>query len=632
MKIFKWLVALLVTLALVACGGGGGNPGTVAGGSNVPDKTLVPASVEVLASSTMLQSTGETVDITAFVKTSGNAAIANQVVTFNADSGLLQAVSATTDDNGVASAKLAAGSNKANRDIVVKVTSGGVSGQVVVSVKGIQLALAGELALKLGTSTKYTLKLVDGTGKAVSGAPVAVSSALGNALSEGSVTTDAAGTATFVYTATKAGDDMITAQSLGTSVQQTVVVSAVDLAFVSPAASTLIPVGTTQIFTMRYLNGGSGVAGKMVSFSTTRGGLVSSSTAVTNASGEASVSVSSSSAGPATVVAVIDGVGRASISADFIAQTPSAIVMQSSLGAIPPNSSGSSSSQSTIEATVRDAAGNLVTGKAVNFNIVSDVSGGYLSTATVNTDQYGKAKVQYVAGTSSTAADGVVISGTVVGTSIASNVKLTVNAKALFINIAYGNTMTNLDETTYSKPFSIYVTDATGNAVGNQQVTVSVIPNSYMKGWLALQASAGWSYSSGAPTFFCRNTDTNRNGIYDPAVFEDANGNGVWDTGELRETSPLKPGNVVVASPGLLTTDSSGRATFALQYGEQYALWVNVDLTAKSVVAGTESRTTQSFLLSMLADDATDTKSTPANAISPFGTGFSLTGVAEPCP
>lgn len=632
MKIFKWLVALLVTLALVACGGGGGNPGTVAGGSNVSDKTAVPASVEVLTSSTTLQSTGETVDITAFVKTSGNVAIANQVVTFNADSGLLQNVTATTDSNGVASAKLAAGSNKANRDIVVKVTSGGVSGQVVVSVKGIQLALAGELALKLGTSTKYTLKLVDGTGKAVSGAPVAVSSALGNALSEGSVTTDAAGTATFVYTATKAGDDMITAQSLGTSVQQTVVVSAVDLAFVSPAASTLIPVGTTQIFTMRYLNGGSGVAGKMVSFSTTRGGLVSSSTAVTNASGEASVSVSSSSAGPATVVAVIDGVGRASISADFIAQTPSAIVMQSSLGAIPPNSSGSSSSQSTIEATVRDAAGNLVTGKAVNFNIVSDVSGGYLSTATVNTDQYGKAKVQYVAGTSSTAADGVVISGTVVGTSIASNVKLTVNAKALFINIAYGNTMTNLDETTYSKPFSIYVTDATGNAVGNQQVTVSVIPNSYMKGWLALQASAGWSYSSGAPTFFCRNTDTNRNGIYDPAVFEDANGNGVWDTGELRETSPLKPGNVVVASPGLLTTDSSGRATFALQYGEQYALWVNVDLTAKSVVAGTESRTTQSFLLSMLADDATDTKSTPANAISPFGTGFSLTGVAEPCP
>ena len=641
MKIFKWLVALWVTLALAACGGGGGSAGTVAGGSNVSDKTVVPASVEVLASNTTLQSTGETIDITAFVKTSGNVAIAKQVVTFNADSGLLQNVSATTDDNGVASAKLAAGSNKANRDIVVKVTSGGVSGQVVVSVKGIQLALAGELALKLGASTKYTLKVVDGTGKAVPGAPLALSSSLGNALSEGTVTTDAAGTATFTYTATKAGSDTITAQSLGTSVQQTVVVSAVDLAFVSPAASTPIPVGTTQIFTMRYLSGGSGVAGKTVSFSTTRGVLVSSATAVTNASGEASVSVSSNSAGPATVVAVIDGVGRASIAADFIAQTPSTIVVQSSLGAIPPNSSGSNSSQSTIEATVRDAGGNLVTGKAVNFNIVSDVSGGYLSTATVNTDQYGKAKVQYVAGTSSTAADGVVISGTVAGTGIVSNVKLTVNAKALFINIAYGNTMTNLDETTYSKPFSIYVTDATGNPVGNQQVTVSVIPNSYMKGFLSVQKDT-WNYDIGdaskspvvppSPTFACRNTDINRNGIYDPSLFEDANGNGVWDAGELRETSPLKPGNVVVATPGLLTTDSSGRATFSLQYGEQYALWVNVDLTAKSVVAGTESRTTQSFLLSMLVDDATDIKSTPANAISPFGTGFSLTGVAEPCP
>lgn len=631
MKIFKWLAALLVTLALVACGGGGGSAGMVAGGSNVPDKTLVPASVEVLASNTTLQSTGETVDITAFVKTSGNVAIANQVVTFNADSGLLQNVSATTDNNGVASAKLAAGSNKANRDIVVKVTSGSVSGQVVVSVKGIQLALAGELALKLGASTKYTLKVVDGTGKAVSGASVALSSSLGNALSESAVTTDASGTATFTYTATKAGDDTITAQSLGTSVQQPVVVSAVDLAFVSPAASTLIPVGATQIFTMRYLSGGSGVGGKTVSFSTTRGVLASSTTTVTNASGEASVSVSSSSAGPATVVAVIDGVGRASIAADFIAQTPSVIVMQSSLGAIPPNSSGTNSSQSTIEATVRDAAGNLVTGKAVNFNIVSDVSGGYLSTATVNTDQYGKAKVQYVAGTSSTAADGVVISGTVAGTSIASSVKLTVNAKALFINIAYGNTIDNLDETTYSKPFSIYVTDATGNPVGNQQVTVSVIPDSYMKGWLSSQAT-GWRYSSGSPTFFCRNTDINRNGIYDPSVFEDANGNGVWDTVELRETSPLKPGNVVVATPGLLTTDASGRASFALQYGEQYAWWVSVDLTAKALVAGTESRTTHTLLLDMSADDANSVSTSPANSVSPFGTGFSPTGAAEPCP
>lgn len=629
MKIFKWLVALPVTLALVACGGGGGSAGTVAGGSNVPDKTLAPASVEVLASNTTLQSTGETVDITAFVKTSGNVAIANQVVNFNADSGLLQAVSATTDDNGVASAKLAAGSNKANRDIVVKVTSGGVSGQVVVSVKGIQLALAGELALKLGASTKYTLKLVDGTGKAVSGASVALSSALGNALSESAVTTDAAGTATFVYTATKAGDDMITAQSLGTSVQQTVVVSAVDLAFVTPAASTQILVGTPQTFTARYLSGGSGVAAKTVSFSTTRG-VLAPATAMTNASGEASVSVSSNSAGPATVVAVIDGVGQASISVDFIAQKPSVIVMQSSLGAIPPNSSGSSSSQSMIEATVRDAAGNLVTGKAVNFNIVSDVSGGYLSTATVSTDQYGKAKVQYVAGTSSTAADGVVISGTVAGTGIVSNVKLTVNAKALFINIAYGNTMTNLDETTYSKPFSIYVTDATGNPVGNQQVTVSVIPSSYMKGFLSPGILvAGWGYNGGnssstpvvpaSPMVTCRNTDINRNGIYDPSVFEDANGNGVWDLGELRETSPLKPGNVVVATPGLLTTDSSGRATFALQYGEQYAWWVNVDLTAKSVVAGTESRTTQTFLLDMLSEDAKKVDSSPANMISPFG-------------
>lgn len=606
MKIFKWLVALWVTLALVACGGGGGSAGTQAGGEGGPATGPVPASVEVLTSSTTLQSSGESVDITAFVKSSGNVAIPNQAVTFSADSGLLQNVSATTDDNGVATAKLAAGSNKANRDITVKVTSGGESGQVVVSVKGIQLTMAGELALKLGSSANYTLKVVDGAGQPVSGADVVLSSTLGNVFNASSVKTGIAGTADVTYTASKAGADIISAQSLGASVQQAVTVSAVDMAFVTPAVNTQIPVGAAQTFTVRYLSGGVGVANKTVSFSTTRGTLAST-TAVTNASGEASVSVSSNSAGPATVVAVIDGVGQASIAADFIAQTPSTIVMQSSLGAIPPNSAGSNSSQSSIEATVRDAAGNLVAGKAVNFNIVSDVSGGYLSTASVNTDQYGNAKVQYVAGTNATAADGVEIRGTVAGTGIVSSVKLTVNAKALFINIAYGNTMSNLDETTYSKPFSIYVTDATGNPVGNQQVTVSVIPKEYMKGDLSLQVDGAgeqyWDYSAGSPTKACPNTDVNRNGIVDDA-----------------EISPLRPGNVVVATPGLLTTDSSGRASFSLQYGEQYAKWVEVELMAKALVAGTESRTAQSYKLAMLSTDAYDEKATPANATSPFGT------------
>lgn len=600
MKIFKWLVALWVTLALAACGGGGGSAGTQAGGGGGTSSASVPASVEVLTSSTILQSSGETVDITAFVKGSDNVAIAKQKVTFSASSGLLQSVSATTDDNGVATAKLSAGANKANRDITVTVSSGSVQGQVVVSVKGMQLALAGELALKLGASTSYTLKLSDGAGKPVAGAAVVVSSALGNALSASTITTDVAGTATVTYTANKAGVDTITAQALGGTAQQSVVVSAVDVAFVSPAAGAQVPVGTAQVFTVRYLSSGVGVAGQAVAFSTTRGNLLTPASVVTDANGQASVTVQSASAGPATIAAVLVGVGQASIAANFVATVPSTVVMQSSLGAIPPNSGGSAANQSTIEATVRDADGNLVSGKAVNFNIVSDISGGYLSTPTVNTDAYGKAKVQYVAGTSSTAADGVVIRGTVAGTKIFSDVKLTVNASALFINIAYGNTISNLDETTYTKPFSIYVTDATGNPVGSQQVVVSVIPETYKKGYLTYPGAGVWGYATGSPIVVCLNTDFNRNGISDPG-----------------ETSPLRPGNVAVATPGLLTTDSAGRASFALQYGEQYAWWVSVNITAKATVAGTESRTTQLLELPMSADDATST-STPANVVSPF--------------
>lgn len=617
MKIFKWFVALWVTLALVACGGGGGNAGAPAGGDGSPATGPVPASVEVLTSSATLQSSGESVEITAFVKSSGNVAIANQAVNFSATSGLLQNVSATTDENGVATAKLAAGSDKSNRVIAVKVAAGNVSGQVDVSVKGIQLTLAGELALKLGLSADYTIKVVDGAGQSVPGAKVTLSSELNNVfrfsgVPTREVTTGPAGTVTVTYTANTTGQDIIEAKSLGASARQLVTVSAVDVAFKPPVppASTQIPVGSTATFTVQY--SGLNPAIRSVAFSTTRGQVVSAD-AKTGASGDANVTVKSDSAGPATVVAVIYNAdatvaAQASIAVDFIAQTPSTIVMQSSLGAIPPNSAGSDSSQSTIEATVRDAAGNLVAGKAVNFNIVRDFSGGKLSTATVNTDQYGKARVQYVAGTSSTGADGVVISGTVAGTIISSNVKLTVNAEALFINIAYGNTMSNLDQTMYSKPFSVYVTDATGNPVGNQQVTISVIPSGYMKGWLVNQNATGtvkydsWRYSAESPTKTCPNTDSNLNGILDAS-----------------EGVLLRPGNVVAATPGVLTTDSSGRATFALQYGEQFAWWVNVNLTANAQVTGTESRTTQTFMLDMLSDDANDVEISPANRISPFG-------------
>ena len=268
--------------------------------------------------------------------------------------------------------------------------------------------------------------------------------------------------------------------------------------------------------------------------------------------------VSSTTAGPAVVVAQIAGVGQVNLPLQFVATTPSSIVVQSNPGAISPNLSGSTH-QSTIEAVVRDASGNAVANRQVNFTLLQDVSNGTLMPGVATTDADGRAKVQFIAGATSTPADGVIVQATVASTAISGQTKLTVNGTALFITIGFGNTMTNLDETTYSKPFSVYVTDANGVAVGNQLVALSVIPDSYNKGtmyWI----DPVWSATVRAT---CPNEDFDLNGRLDAG--EDSNGNG-----------QLTPGNIAVSAPGTVTTDAAGRASFSLQYGEQYAYWARV--------------------------------------------------------
>jgi hypothetical protein len=199
----------------------------------------------------------------------------------------------------------------------------------------------------------------------------------------------------------------------------------------------------------------------------------------------------------------------------------------------------------------------------------------------------------------------VEIQAAVASTAISGTTFLTVNGKALFITIGFGNTISNLDETTYTKLFSVYVTDANGVSVGNQVVNLSVIPTVYYKGTLFYCVSCATKAWAVFSSTMCPNEDLNLDGILNAG--EDTNGNGL-----------LTPGNIVVAAPGSVTTDASGRATFSLQYGEQFAPWATVAITARATVAGTESRQSILFDLVGLASDFT-AETPPAGAVSPFG-------------
>jgi len=607
MKLMNYLNAIALTAFLVACGGGGGNAS-----APDPDSTgAVPAaSVEVLASANEVLSAGAEVVVTAVVKSKNNVGMADQSVVFAVTgAATLRGAEAKTNAEGVATARLTAGANKALRDVTVSVTSGAATGSIVLPVTGTRLTLTGSTSLKKGEASTYVARLLDSSGIGIGGSTLSVSSSLGNALSATTVTTSANGDAQFIYTANNAGSDKLSVSGLGTSAQSTVGISDIDFVVLTPANNTQVGVNASQAISVRYQVGGVGQSGANVQFSTTRG-VLSASSSTTNASGVASVNISSTSSGPASVLAQIAGVGQVSLPLQFIATTPTTLVLQANPGAVLPNSNGSTTNQSTLEAVVRDVSGNSVANRQVNFNIEEDDgNGGSLNTPTALTDTNGRAQVQFVSGTKGTRTNGVKVKATVAGTAVAGTAALTVNGQALFISIGYGNTIGNKDDTTYSKPFSVYVTDANGNAVASQIVTLSTIPQEFRRGTLGWSDPVWTYYSAGTLGAFtaCPNEDLNQNGVLDAG--EDINSDG-----------RLTPGNSVVIVPGTVTTDAQGRATFALEYGEQNVPWLTVNVVARASVGGTESRSILVHALTGLASDFDKETVAPAGDVSPFGT------------
>ena len=641
----SFTTALLVSF-LAACGGGGGDAGTspFGSGSTTSGCSASPApsgsgvsgtsstciaagatSVDVLTSATTVNSGGDTVKITAVVKGAGNVGLAGAAVGFSADSGNLTGASATTDSTGTATATFTTGSDRSNRAVTVTVTAGKASGKVLLDVIGTKITFNGATTIPLAGTASLPVTVVDARGTPISGQMLAVTSSLNNGLSATTVTTNALGVATVDYTATNAGADTIKFVGGGTSATSTIQISAASFAFESPAASAQVNVATSSLVTVRYLVSGAPQAGSTINFSTTAGTL-STNTAVTDATGRASVNISSATASPAVVQATVQGAAvQATVPIVFVARVPSAIIAQASPTALAPNAAGSVTQQAQVLATVRDAVGNPVSGALVSFTRVVDPSGGSLSQPSQTTDLNGQATVQYISGAIATASNGVQIRAQVVGSAVATcaaaatgcnkDAALTVNQSALFIALGTGNEIGNLDPQTYRKDYTVYVTDSNGVPVPNINLTIKALPTRYRKGRLVFDSLVGgWVYAAGVVT--CVNEDANYNGVLDAG--EDINGDG-----------RLQPGNVISVttavsatpgSSGIAKTDASGRATITLLYAESYVPWVEIRLVAQAIVAGTESSTDTVFFPPGVAADFTSSTNPPAGTTSPFGT------------
>ncbi|MEZ5564108.1 MAG: Ig-like domain-containing protein [Gammaproteobacteria bacterium] len=629
---FRKLISLCVVVAsaaLMSCGGGSGNTITGPGGGG--GATTV-SSVTLLAATPQLQSDqggATTVTLTAQVKDVNNAVLENIPVTFSASSGSLAVTQATTDGSGLALAQLSNGTNPANRVITVTATAGTVSGSVNVAVVGTTLTITGPASLASGDSGAYAVVAKDSKGAGIAGTTIALTSATGNTITAPSMTTDGSGNVPFTVTASAASNDTITASGLGLTTTKAIAISGDVFSFTTPPAGTEVNLGAVQALTVNWSKNGTPQAGQTIQFSSTRGTL-SAATAVTNGAGDASVTISATTAGPAVVTATNPELTATSRNIEFIATTPATVELQAS-----PLTVGAGE-QSELTALVRDAANNLVKNQVVQFLIESDVTGGSLSVGSDTTDSQGRAKTVYTGGSVPSAANGVVVRATIQGSGVTDTVALTVARQELFLTLGTGNTLFEIGTATYAKEWVVLVTDVEGNAVANKTVQASIRSREYAKGSLTY-VDPVWTYKPPAPVW-CPDEDVNLNGILDPG--EDQNGSGKIEAGNVAlvaavpESAPL--GNPCATAGGTGTsanvvTNSQGRARVCVFYPQNYALWLKARLTAKaSVTGGTEFSESSLFTLEVLADDVDSENESPPNQYSPFGAdngpGNPLTG------
>ncbi len=601
-------VALLFTVSLLA-GCLGNDDSFVSTTGDAAVNTV--SSIQLLVSSPQLGSSGATpVTVTALAKNASNLVLADIPIVLSASSGTLTIGERDSGDTEV-TASLSTGGDYANRTITITAAAGDASANVTVDVVGTTLSISGENSVTINDTVTLTLTLRDSDNNAIANRTVSITSALGNALSASSLTTDSSGQVQVTVTANVAGIDTITASAQGATATHTLSISADQFQITAPAADADINLATCTQVQLSWQENGVPKSGQTVNFSATRGTFYSdssctttASSAVTNASGVATAYLQSINAGPSALTAYVTNGPITSKNISFVATTAASIDLQVDNATIGPNDGSQSTQQrATITATIRDASNNLVKGKVVRFTITQDSSGGSLTTATATTDALGRASTVYVSSAATTAKDGVQITAWVEDTpSVTGSINLTVAKSELFVRLGTSNLLNLLNDTLYSKPYTVIVTDASGNPVSTS-VNLSINPEQFRKGkWEVVGSNTFWTQNIQAT---CPSEDTNENGILDSG--EDTNGNGT-----------LEPGNIA-SVPDSVTTGADGTVEFGIVYPREYAQWVYVRLTASTGVAGTESTHTVKFWLEISAADTDNTDVAPPGETSPFG-------------
>ena len=176
-KIFG-IFGLGLSAALIACGGGGGDPGSKPGGD--PAKPSVESIVYQVDKNALSNSGKDVAVLTVTALDANNNPVANSALTVAVDSGVYTPVVAISDGSGKASGEISIGGSKSNRVITVTMSMGGKTAMTVIPVTGSQVALSLVPATPTpGGSGTLSIKVTDVNGSGIAQTNVKLGGTLG---------------------------------------------------------------------------------------------------------------------------------------------------------------------------------------------------------------------------------------------------------------------------------------------------------------------------------------------------------------------------------------------------------------------------------------------------------------------
>lgn len=581
MNFIKCVAALGLTLALAACGGGGGSAGTPVSGTGstatppgsaastpVATTSAVSDFVLLLSKNSINNSGTDSAQLTVTALDVNRNVVSGASVVVTADQTSVFAPGGTsvTDASGKYVGTLTIGSDKTDRDVTLSVAINGIIKRTKVRVTGSRLSIqASPSAPTPSQSMTVAATLIDSAGNPIPEAGVTLSGTVPG-LQDVKLVTDLKG----------------------------------------QVSKTVLAPSTSGVF------------------------LISASGSGVNAA-DYSLNVFSSAVPVATIPAGITP--SLSASPNVVAvNSAGSTANQSTLRFLFLDNTNSPVKN------VRVRFDDITTGLA---KVGASISSG---TSTLYTDGSGTVSVQYIPGQNSSPTNGVTVRACYAENDFATsdcpkvvNVNLTTVGQALAVSVGDDNLLAVGTGGTYIKKFVVTVADSAGRAVVNAPVAISVDLTHYGKGdytskylknnvaltdngltvvpfslttaYPPLTINQDGSITATDPSstpkqrIWCPNEDTNRNGNVDPRE----NINESRDTNGQETLDPRKADLIVsYADPAVTKTNTDGVLVIKVEYSQRFATWLAYRVIATTNVSGSQGMAERLFVTDYLEKDATN--------------------------